>query len=75
MSVASTSPVPEAQPIPFVPSISREELARRNAEVVAFLDALADDVESEQDQRETWEVLRRALGEERVASSRPAILP
>ena len=75
MPATSTPPAPKAPPTPFVLPIIPEELARRNAEVIAFLDALADDAESEEDQRETWAVLSRALGPERVASYRPAILP
>ncbi len=59
---------------PFVPPISAEELARRNASAVALLDELEADVAGEEDQRETLEVLRRALGPDRVASSRPALL-
>jgi excisionase family DNA binding protein len=58
---------------PLVPPLAPEELARRNRAAMALLDEWAADVEGEQDQRETMEVLRRALGPERVASSRPAI--
>jgi excisionase family DNA binding protein len=59
---------------PLVPPISPDELARRNAAAVALLDQWETDVQDDQEQRETMDVLRQALGPERVASSRPAIL-
>ena len=74
MATASTPRAPGRRPRSSRRS-PPEELARRHAEAIAFLDALADDAESEQEQRETWEVLSRALGPERVASYRPTILP
>jgi hypothetical protein len=73
MPAASTPLAPEAPPAPFVPPISREELARRNAAAIALLDEWEADASSEQDQRETMDVLRRALGPGRIASDRPAI--
>lgn len=74
---ANSTPIlatPEAGAVPFVPPITPEELARRNRAAMALLDEWAADVEDERDQRETMDVLRQALGPERVASSRPAIL-
>ena len=62
MPMTSTTGVPEARPSPFVPPIPPDELARRNAVAIALLDAWEADAESEQDQRETMDVLRRALG-------------
>jgi hypothetical protein len=69
-----TLATPGATPAPFVPPITPEELARRNRAVMTLLDEWAADVEDEQDQRETMDVLRKALGPERIASNRPAVL-
>jgi excisionase family DNA binding protein len=66
--------IPEAEPASFVPRITPEELTRRNRAAMALLDAWEADVEDEPDQRETMDVLRQALGSDRVASSRPAFL-
>jgi excisionase family DNA binding protein len=66
--------MPATLSTPFVPPITREELARRNTAAVALLDEWEADVDGEQDQRETMAVLRQALGSDRVASDRPAIL-
>ncbi len=73
MSAISTLSTPGTRPAPFVPPITPEELTRRNQAAMALLDEWAADSEGEQDQRETMDVLRRALGPERIASSRPAI--
>jgi excisionase family DNA binding protein len=69
-----TLATPGAGPAPFVPPITPEELTRRNRAAMALLDEWEADVEGEQDQRETMDVLRKALGPDRIASSRPAIL-
>jgi hypothetical protein len=54
---------------PLVPPITPEELASRNAEAVRLLDEWERDGD-EQEQRETMDVLRKALGPERIASYR-----
>lgn len=74
MNVNPTPTIPQALPVPFVPSITPEELTRRNRAAMALLDEWAADVEGERDQRETMDVLRKALGPERIASNRPTIL-
>jgi hypothetical protein len=61
---------PEAAERPYLPPIDDAELARRNEAAIRLLDAWEDDAASEEDQRETMAVLRVALGEDRVASSR-----
>jgi excisionase family DNA binding protein len=66
----SRGPTMQASPTlttPFVPPITPEELARRNAAAVALLDEWEADVEGEQDQRETMIVLRQAFGPDRAA--------
>jgi excisionase family DNA binding protein len=72
MPATPTLLTPQAQP--FVPPITPEELARRNAAAVALLDDLEDDVDGDEEQRETMAVLRQALGPGRVGSGRPALL-
>ncbi len=57
---------------PYVPPIGPEELRRRNAEMIALLDAWESEGD-EGEQRETLAVLRRALGPERSISGRGAI--
>ncbi len=64
MSVAREAPA-----APYIPRISPEELTRRNAEVIRLLD-LWESEGDEADQRATMDVIRRALGPERIASSR-----
>jgi hypothetical protein len=54
---------------PYVPRVSAEELARSNRELAELLDSWENEGD-EQEQRETMEVLRQALGKDRVASSR-----
>ncbi len=56
-------------PAPLVPPIDPAELARRNAALIAALDAweLQGD---EREQKETMDVLRQALGPGRTLSSR-----
>jgi excisionase family DNA binding protein len=70
---STTLATPEADATPFVPPTSPEELALRNRAAMALLDEWAVDVEDEREQRETMDVLRRALGPGRIASDRPAI--
>jgi hypothetical protein len=64
-----TTPETATPGAPYVPPVSAEELARRNRAVVELLDSWESDGD-EQEQRETLAVLREALGERRVASSR-----
>jgi hypothetical protein len=52
----------------YVPPIDEAELVRRNQAVMRLLDAWEQDEEGEQ--RETLAVLKAALGEHRIASSR-----
>ena len=54
---------------PYVPRVSDEEQAQRNRALVALLDSWETEGD-EQEQRETMDVLRQALGKDRVASSR-----
>lgn len=61
---------PNEAEAPLVPPISSEELARRNREAVALLDAWEAEGD-EGEQRETMAVLREALGKRRTLSSRP----
>jgi excisionase family DNA binding protein len=70
----SAMATPNAEPAFFVPRITPEELTRHNRAAMALLDAWEADVEDEPDQRETMEVLRQALGSERIASTRPAVV-
>ncbi len=70
-----TKDVPDILPQPFVPPVTSQQLAGRNAAAAALLDEWEADVESEQDQRDTMDVLRQTLGPDRVGSDRPAILP
>jgi excisionase family DNA binding protein len=75
--VATPTPTLAARDVgsaPFVPPITPEELGRRNRAAMALLDEWEADVEGEQDQRETMDILRQALGPGRIASDRPAIL-
>lgn len=58
---------------PFVPPITPEEQARRNRAAMDLLDAWAEDIEGSEDQRETMEVLREALGFQRSLSDRAAV--
>ncbi len=75
MSVKIPPEAREARLSPLVPPISPQELARRYAEAIVLLDAWEADVSSDQDQRETMDFLRQALGPDRVDSSRLAIRP
>ena len=62
---------PIASAAPNVPPIGPDELRRRNAVMIALLDAWEAEGD-EAEQRETLAALRRALGPERSASERPA---
>jgi hypothetical protein len=68
---------PEAGPAvaqePYVPRLTADELAQRSKALVELLDSWESEGD-EQEQRETLNVLREALGERRVASSR-ALFP
>jgi hypothetical protein len=50
---------------PYLPPIARDELRRRNAEVVRLLNEWERDGD-EQEQREGMEVLLKALGLDRI---------
>jgi hypothetical protein len=68
--MATATPDPAATSVrPYVPPISAEELARRNGGLIELLDSWEAEGD-EQEQRETLVVLREALGEGRVSSSR-----
>ena len=58
--------------MPYVPSMGPEELRRRNRAAAALLDSWESEGD-EDEQRDTFAVLREALGERRVMSSRPAL--
>jgi hypothetical protein len=64
---------PDAPAEPLIPSIDPKERQRRNAAVLALIEEWANDEESTQDQRETMDVLRKALGPERIASNRAVL--
>jgi excisionase family DNA binding protein len=66
----ATTPTPTATArAPYVPPVSDEEQARSNRALVELLDSFESEGD-EQEQRETMDVLRQALGKDRVASSR-----
>jgi hypothetical protein len=66
----ATIPTPTATArAPYVPPVSDEEQTQRNQALVELLDSWESDGD-EQEQRETLDVLREALGKRRVASSR-----
>jgi hypothetical protein len=54
---------------PYVPPITDEELRARNAKAIELLDSWEAEGD-EQEQRETMEVLRKALGPDRVMGYR-----
>lgn len=75
--VATPTPTLAARDVgsaPFAPPITPEDQVRRNRAAMALLDEWEADIEGEQDQRETMDILRQALGPGRIASGRPAIL-
>ena len=57
-------------PTPFVPIYSAEERARRNKAAIELLSSWETEGD-EQEQRETMNVLREALGENRTLSTGP----
>jgi hypothetical protein len=61
--------VPTAPEGPYGPPASAEDLARSNRAVAELLDSWVNEGD-EQEQRETLDVIREALGARRVASSR-----
>ena len=67
----SPQPPVEAPPSPLVPPMDAEERRQRNAAALSLIEEWARDEESDQDQRETMDVLRKALGPDGIASSRP----
>ena len=71
MSTVQHSEVnPEATPGTFVPTRTAGDLAQRNQTLIELLNSWESEGD-EQEQRETLDVLREALGTRRVASSRP----
>jgi hypothetical protein len=60
---------PSAPETPYVPRLDPAELARRNRSAVELLDSWEAEGD-DQEQRETMQVLREALGKDRTASSR-----
>jgi hypothetical protein len=68
--LAEPSDASETTGKPYVPIIEAAELLRRNWAAVRLLDAWEADEASDQEQRETLAILKAALGEARVASSR-----
>ncbi len=60
-----------APSVPLIPLMDPKERQRRNEAVLALIEQWANDEESDQDQRETMDVIRKALGPDRIASSRP----
>jgi hypothetical protein len=69
-STVDSSGPPKASGRGYVPPIDDAELARRNRAAMRLLDAWEQDEEGEDEQRETLAVLKDALGERRIASSR-----
>ncbi len=65
----SVHPPAETAETPYVPAISAEELARGNEELLGLLDSWVTEGD-EKEQQETLTILKEALGERRVASSR-----
>jgi hypothetical protein len=59
----------ETQGPSYVPRIDDAELLRRNQAAIRLLDSWEQDGD-EEEQRETLAVLKAALGEQRIASSR-----
>ncbi len=54
---------------PYVTPITEEELSRRNQAAIELLDSWAKEGD-EEEQRETMNVVRQALGQGRLASDR-----
>ncbi len=54
---------------PYIPSISEEELDRRNRAAILLLDSWETEGD-EAEQRETMAILRQTLGQGRIASDR-----
>ena len=69
-TVMATIHRPEPAAPPIVPTITPDELTRRNRAAIALLDEWEADGD-EEEQRETMAVLREALGKRRVISRRP----
>ena len=62
---------PESPSKPLIPPMSPDERRRRNAAALALIEEWANDEESEQDQRETMDVLRKAFRPGFSAIGRP----
>lgn len=65
----TTARTTTAEPPPYVPAVSAEELTSNGRGLVELLDSWEDDGD-EAEQRETMEVLRESLGARRVSSAR-----
>jgi hypothetical protein len=62
----------ERDEAPYVPPLEPAELRRRNRAAAALLDSWETEGD-EEEQSAAFEVLRQALGEHRIMSSRPAL--
>lgn len=71
MAIASNPEL--AKTVSTIPLLAEDEVLRRNRAAIALLDAWEQDVD-EQDQQETMQVIREALGKNRLGSSR-ALFP
>jgi hypothetical protein len=69
-----TLPLPPPSPDRprLIPKLTPEELAEQNARVLALLEAWEHE-DDEQEQRESWEILKKALGPDRTISNRSAL--
>lgn len=67
--MATVHPPAQTAETPYVPAISAEDLALANKELLGLLDSWLTEGD-EVEQRETLAILKEALGERRVASSR-----
>ena len=65
----ATAQEPKSSTARHVPRFSPDELARRNAEAIRLLESWTTEGD-EDEQRETFAVLEKALGPDRVISSR-----
>ena len=69
--MATDTPEIDATPT-LIPALDPEERKRRGRAAVALVRGWSEDRDSEQDQVETLDVIRRALGPDRIASDRAA---
>jgi hypothetical protein len=68
MQQPTTSPHQQAEEERAAKEAKRQEQIRRNQGLIALLDEWADgDAEDQEEQRETWELLKRYLDEDRLS--------